>query len=162
MVNLLAPFSSSRRQTHDVGCAPERARLLQGRHRFPERRGRSVACPRNARRCGISFHIWVCTLICRRSIFGLPGVRLEVVPRSSSEVVSRPFAEILRTLGDRPEPLVMTKNDEAKTAIQDTESLERIQDTIASVKILALGNLQIEAGFRCSRPPMSWCDFGRG
>jgi hypothetical protein len=40
----------------------------------------------------------------------------------------------------------MTQNDEAKTAIQDTESLERIQDTIALVNILALGNRQIEAG----------------
>ena len=40
----------------------------------------------------------------------------------------------------------MTKNDEAKTAMQDIESLERIQDTIALVKILALGNRQIEAG----------------
>ena len=40
----------------------------------------------------------------------------------------------------------MTKNDEAKTAMQDIESLERIQDTIALVKILALGDRQIEAG----------------
>ena len=40
----------------------------------------------------------------------------------------------------------MTKNDEAKTAMQDIESLERIQDTIALVKILALGDGQIEAG----------------
>ena len=40
----------------------------------------------------------------------------------------------------------MTKNDEAKTAMQDIESRERIQDTIALVKILALGNRQIEAG----------------
>lgn len=61
-------------------------------------------------------------------------------------MVSRPFTEILRTLGDRPEPLVMTQSDEAKTAMQDIESRERIQDTIALVKILALGNRQIEAG----------------
>ena len=40
----------------------------------------------------------------------------------------------------------MTKNDEAKAAMQDIESLERIQDTIALVKILALGDRQIEAG----------------
>ena len=40
----------------------------------------------------------------------------------------------------------MTQNDEAKTAMQDIESRERIQDTIALVKILALGNRQIEAG----------------
>ena len=40
----------------------------------------------------------------------------------------------------------MTKNDEAKAAMQDIESLERIQDTIALVKILALGDGQIEAG----------------
>ena len=40
----------------------------------------------------------------------------------------------------------MTQNGEAKTAMQDIESRERIQDTIALVKILALGNRQIEAG----------------
>ncbi len=40
----------------------------------------------------------------------------------------------------------MTQSDEAKTAMQDIESRERIQDTIALVKILALGNRQIEAG----------------
>ena len=40
----------------------------------------------------------------------------------------------------------MTQNDEAKTAMQDIESRERIQDTIALIKILALGNRQIEAG----------------
>ena len=40
----------------------------------------------------------------------------------------------------------MTQNGEAKTAMQDIESRERIQDTIALIKILALGNRQIEAG----------------
>ena len=40
----------------------------------------------------------------------------------------------------------MTHNDKAKTAMQDIESREQIQDTIALVNILALGNRQIEAG----------------
>ena len=40
----------------------------------------------------------------------------------------------------------MTQNDEAKTGMQAIESRERIQDPIALVKILALGNRQIEAG----------------
>ncbi len=53
-------------------------------------------------------------------------------------------AEILRNLGD--EPLVITQNGEAKVVIQDIESYEQTQETMALLKILALGNRQIEEG----------------
>ncbi|MEG6551361.1 type II toxin-antitoxin system Phd/YefM family antitoxin [Desulfocurvibacter africanus] len=55
-------------------------------------------------------------------------------------------AEIVRTLGEKGEPLVITQNGEAKVVVQDIESYERTQETMALLKILALGSRQIEAG----------------
>ena len=55
-------------------------------------------------------------------------------------------AEIVRTLGDRQEPLIITQNGEAKAVIQDIDSYERMQETVALLKILALGSRQIAAG----------------
>ena len=55
-------------------------------------------------------------------------------------------SEIVRTLGDRGEPLVITQNGEAKVVLQDIDSFETAQETMALLKILALGNRQIEAG----------------
>jgi prevent-host-death family protein len=55
-------------------------------------------------------------------------------------------AEIVRTLGKQSEPLVITQNGEAKVVIQDIESYEQTQETMALLKILALGNRQIEEG----------------
>ncbi len=55
-------------------------------------------------------------------------------------------AEIIRTLGDRREPLVITQNGEAKVVIQDIDSYEQTQETVALLKILALGRRQIETG----------------
>ena len=55
-------------------------------------------------------------------------------------------AEIVRSLGDRGEPLIITQNGEAKAVIQDIDSYEQMQETIALLKMLALGDRQIEAG----------------
>ena len=55
-------------------------------------------------------------------------------------------AEIMRTLADQGEPLVITQNGEAKAVVQDIRSYERAQETLALLKILALGGRQIEAG----------------
>ena len=55
-------------------------------------------------------------------------------------------AEIVRTLGDQGEPLVITQNGEAKVVMQDIGSYEQTQETMALLKILALGSRQIEAG----------------
>ncbi len=55
-------------------------------------------------------------------------------------------AEIVRTLGEHGEPLVITQNGEAKVVIQDIESYEHTQETMALLKILALGARQIEEG----------------
>jgi prevent-host-death family protein len=55
-------------------------------------------------------------------------------------------AEIIRNLGEKREPLVITQNGEAKVVIQDIDSYEETQQTMALLKILALGNMQIEDG----------------
>lgn len=55
-------------------------------------------------------------------------------------------AEIIRKLGEQRETLVITQNGEAKAVIQDIESYERTQETMALLKILALGMRQIEEG----------------
>ena len=55
-------------------------------------------------------------------------------------------AEIVRTLGDRGEPLIITQNGEAKAVIQDIDSYEQMQEAVALLKVLALGSRQIEAG----------------
>lgn len=53
-------------------------------------------------------------------------------------------AEIVRNLAKQQEPLVITQNGEAKVVIQDIESYEQTQQTIALLKILSLGMRQIE------------------
>lgn len=55
-------------------------------------------------------------------------------------------AEIVRQLTEQREPLVITQNGEAKVVIQDVQSYEQTQETLALLKILALGNRQIEEG----------------
>ncbi len=55
-------------------------------------------------------------------------------------------AEIVRRLTEQREPLVITQNGEAKMVIQDVASYEETQETMALLKILALGNRQIEEG----------------
>ena len=55
-------------------------------------------------------------------------------------------AEIVRTLGDRGAPLIVTQNGEAKAVIQDIDSYEQMQETLALLKILALGRREVEAG----------------
>jgi prevent-host-death family protein len=55
-------------------------------------------------------------------------------------------AEIVRNLGEQGEPLIITQNGEAKAVIQDLASYEQTQETMALLKILALGTHQIEEG----------------
>jgi len=55
-------------------------------------------------------------------------------------------AQVVRELTEKREPLVITQNGEAKMVIQDVASYEQTQETMALLKILALGNRQIEEG----------------
>ena len=54
-------------------------------------------------------------------------------------------SEIVRTLGDHQEPLIIIQNGEAKAVMQDIYSFEEMQDTIALLRILALGSREIQA-----------------
>ena len=55
-------------------------------------------------------------------------------------------AEIMRQLNEQREPMIITQNGEAKMVIQDVASYEETQETMALLKILAIGNREIEAG----------------
>jgi prevent-host-death family protein len=55
-------------------------------------------------------------------------------------------AEVMVQLAEQRRPLVITQNGEAKAVIQDVASYEETQETLALLKILALGNQEIEAG----------------
>ena len=52
--------------------------------------------------------------------------------------------EIIRTLSERGEPLIITREGEAKAVVQDIAEYERTQQTLALLKILSLGRCQIE------------------
>ena len=53
---------------------------------------------------------------------------------------------VLLHLAEQREPMVITQNGEAKAVIQDVASYEETQETLALLKILALGNQEMEAG----------------
>lgn len=55
-------------------------------------------------------------------------------------------AEVMNNLTRSSEPLIITQNGEAKAVIQDIASYEKTQETLALLKILALGQKQVEAG----------------
>jgi prevent-host-death family protein len=55
-------------------------------------------------------------------------------------------AEVARDLGKQGQPLIITQNGEAKLVVQDIESFERTEETLALLKILALGKRQIGQG----------------
>ena len=55
-------------------------------------------------------------------------------------------AEVLTRLAEQREPLLITQNGEAKAVLQDVASFEEIQETLALLKILALGNQDATAG----------------
>lgn len=55
-------------------------------------------------------------------------------------------AEVLLDLAATREPMVITQNGEAKAVLQDIASFEETQETLALLKILALGNQDVAAG----------------
>lgn len=55
-------------------------------------------------------------------------------------------AEVLQELEEQRKPMIITQNGEAKAVIQDVGSYEETQETLALLKILALGRQQVERG----------------
>ena len=55
-------------------------------------------------------------------------------------------AEVLENLREVREPLVITQNGEARAVLQDVASYEATQETLALLKLLALGNREVQEG----------------
>src|SRR6266404_591995 len=55
-------------------------------------------------------------------------------------------AAVLQELEEQRKPLIITQNGEAKAVLQDVASYEETQETLALLKILALGSQQVERG----------------
>jgi prevent-host-death family protein len=55
-------------------------------------------------------------------------------------------AEIINDLAETGDPMVITQNGEAKVVIQDIAGYERIQETLALLRILAMGEEELRAG----------------
>lgn len=55
-------------------------------------------------------------------------------------------AKVLTHLAKQREPMVITQNGEAIAVLQDVASFEETQETLALLKILALGNQDVAAG----------------
>jgi len=73
-------------------------------------------------------------------------------------------ADVVQELNERREPMIITQNGAARLVIQDVESYELTQETLALLTILVLGDQKIEAGrvvtaekaFRQIRKRRSW------
>ncbi|MBK9236914.1 MAG: type II toxin-antitoxin system Phd/YefM family antitoxin [Rhodoferax sp.] len=55
-------------------------------------------------------------------------------------------AQIVKELGESRQPLVITQNGEATMVVIDVKSYEERENTLALLKLLAIGNSQIEQG----------------
>ena len=55
-------------------------------------------------------------------------------------------ADAVRTVTDTGEPLFITQNGEARIVVQDIDSYEETQETLALLKILALGEAETIRG----------------
>ncbi len=54
-------------------------------------------------------------------------------------------AEILANLAEQREPMFITQNGQAKAVLQDVVSYEQSQETLAMLKILALGQQEVSS-----------------
>lgn len=55
-------------------------------------------------------------------------------------------AEIIRDITETRKPMLITQNGEAKLVVMDVRSYEEHEETLALLKLLALGNREIEQG----------------
>ena len=83
------------------------------------------------------------------TIFSLSENR-EFPVRYSSQIkpisyIKANAAEVLNRIAEERQPLIITQNGEAKAVLQDVASFEETQETLALLKLLALGNQDIAA-----------------
>ncbi len=55
-------------------------------------------------------------------------------------------AEIVKDITEKREPMLITQNGEAKLVVMDVRSYEELEETLAMLKVLALGNRAIAQG----------------
>ncbi len=55
-------------------------------------------------------------------------------------------AELIRDIAETGAPIIITQNGEAKAVLQDIGEYERLQESLALLKMLALSQKDIEAG----------------
>lgn len=55
-------------------------------------------------------------------------------------------ADIIREMTENRSPIIITQNGEAKAVLQDIASYEEIQESLALLKILAIGQKDVEQG----------------
>ena len=55
-------------------------------------------------------------------------------------------ADVVRSVNENREAIIITQNGEAKAVIQDIASYEQTQETMALLKLLAQGKRSIEEG----------------
>ena len=53
-------------------------------------------------------------------------------------------AEVLQQVEETREPVIITLNGEAKAVLQDLASFEEVQETLALLKLLALGQKEVD------------------
>ncbi|MBF0626122.1 MAG: type II toxin-antitoxin system Phd/YefM family antitoxin [Magnetococcales bacterium] len=54
--------------------------------------------------------------------------------------------EVIRGLAEGNDPVIITLHGEAKAVLQDIGTYEQTQETLALLKLLAMGNREIEQG----------------
>ncbi|MDQ0590641.1 type II toxin-antitoxin system Phd/YefM family antitoxin [Variovorax paradoxus] len=68
-------------------------------------------------------------------------------------------ADIVKTISENREPMVITQNGEAKLVVMDVRSYEEQEETLALLKILSLGHREIEQGqFRAAAEVLARLD----
>jgi prevent-host-death family protein len=55
-------------------------------------------------------------------------------------------AEIIKDFATNPDPLIITQNGEAKMVVLDIQAYEQQQETMALLKLIAMGNKELAQG----------------
>lgn len=55
-------------------------------------------------------------------------------------------ADIVKEFAQNPEPIIITQNGEAKMVVMDITEYERQQETLALLKLIAMGRQAFKAG----------------
>ena len=55
-------------------------------------------------------------------------------------------AEIIKDFATNPDPLIITQNGEAKMVVLDIQAYEQQQETMALLKLIAMGNKELAHG----------------